>query len=278
MGQEYISIGLEIYNRTKDITSPTPKFPPEPWRKDLFSNMRVAYIHNACKYTETIQYQEIPKSDLRPRIDSGFGMTTVCINTAIYLPWLVSMCLKQGVVFKRAIFNHISEAAIPGVHHSGGHAEILINCTGLGSSMLGGVQDQDSIPVRGQIVIVQNNPGGIFPLLGTDDGPEEGAYMMSRAAGGGTVLGGSYQKGNSESQAKPNLAIRIMKRSIYLCPELTGRKGIEHLDVVRHGVGLRPFREGGTRVTKERINGLGLYTITAMEVLDISLHTDSHRL
>lgn len=69
----------------------------------------------------------------------------------------------------------------------------------------------------------------------------------------GDRLGGSYQKGNWESQFDPNLAIRIMKRCVDLCPELTGGRGIEHLDVIRHGVGLRPLRLGGARIEKEKI-------------------------
>lgn len=104
--------------------------------------------------------------------------------------------------------------------------------------------------------MVRNSPGGIFTISGCDDGPDEGAYMMTRAAGGGTVLGGSYQKGNWESQVDFNLAIRIMKRCVDLCPQLTDGKGIEHLDIIRHGVGLRPWREGGARVEKEVIDGI----------------------
>lgn len=69
------------------------------------------------------------------------------------------------------------------------------------------------------------------------------------------MLGGSYQKGNWDSQIDPNLAIRIMQRAVRLCPALTGGKGIEHLSVIRHGVGLRPLREGGPRIEKEWISG-----------------------
>jgi len=69
------------------------------------------------------------------------------------------------------------------------------------------------------------------------------------------LLGGSYQKGNWDSQIDPNLAIRIMKRAVQLCPALTGGKGIEHLSIIRHGVGLRPLRDGGPRIEKERIGG-----------------------
>lgn len=46
-----------------------------------------------------------------------------------------------------------------------------------------------------------------------------------------------------------------MNRAVALYPSLTDGSDIEHLDIFRHGVGLRPVREGGTRVEKERIEG-----------------------
>lgn len=71
--------------------------------------------------------------------------------------------------------------------------------------------------------------------------------------GGGTILGGTYTKGSWDSQPDPNQALRIMKRAVEVCPALTGGKGIEALDVIRHGVGLRPFRQSGLRLEKEKI-------------------------
>jgi D-amino-acid oxidase len=194
----------------------------------------------------------LPKDTLGPGIDSATAFTSVCINTAIYLPWLVSQCLKNGVVFKRAVFKHILEAACPSIHPSG-HVDLVVNCTGLMASNLGGVEDKSVVPARGQIVVVRNDAGKMVDISGTDDGDDEACYVMTRAAGGGTILGGSYQKGSWDSQIDPSLAARIMKRAVELCPQLTGGKGIEHLDIVRHGVGLRPVREGGTRIEKERI-------------------------
>lgn len=47
-----------------------------------------------------------------------------------------------------------------------------------------------------------------------------------------------------------------MKRCIEICPSLTDGKGIEHLDIIRQGVGLRPVRLGGTRLEKERLGDL----------------------
>lgn len=202
-----------------------------------------------------LQFRVIPKSQLQPGVDSATIFTSVCINTAIYLPWLVSQCLNNGVVFKRAVFKHISEASEPTIHPSG-KVDLVVNCTGLMASTLGGVEDKSVVPARGQVVVVRNDAGKMIDISGTDDGDSEACYVMTRAAGGGTILGGSYQKGNWESQVDPNLAVRIMRRAVELCPKLTGGKGIEHLDVIRHGVGLRPVREGGTRIEKEKIGGV----------------------
>lgn len=47
-----------------------------------------------------------------------------------------------------------------------------------------------------------------------------------------------------------------MKRCVEICPSLTGGKGLEHLSIIRHGVGFRPVRLGGTRIEKERIDNV----------------------
>jgi D-amino-acid oxidase len=56
-----------------------------------------------------------------------------------------------------------------------------------------------------------------------------------------------------------NLANRIMKRCIEISPSLVKEgQGIEGLDIIRHGVGLRPLREGGTRIEKDVIEGVSV--------------------
>ena len=173
----------------------------------------------------------------------------MCINVSIYLPWLTSQCLKNGVLLKRGIVGHVLDAA--GRHHTGKRADVVVNCTGLSSRFLDGVKDTKLFPARGQIVVVRNEPGIMTSISGTDDGPEEATYIMQRAAGGGTILGGCYQINNWDSQPDLNLATRIMKRCKDLAPRLTNGKGIEALSIIRHGVGLRPVREGGQRVEKQ---------------------------
>ncbi|KAF2739035.1 D-amino acid oxidase [Polyplosphaeria fusca] len=231
-----------IYGRAKDEGSATGEWFSElvredAWFRDVIPNFRV-----------------LPKSALPSGCTTGTAWTSVCINTAIYLPWLVGQCVKNGVVFKRAIITHISDAASH--HHSGNPASVTINCTGLLARTLGGVMDDKVYPARGQIVLVRNEPGIMATVSGTDDGDDEVTYIMQRAVGGGTILGGCLQQGNWESQPDPNLAQRIMQRSIDLVPALAPKTGkTTELSVIRHGVGLRPMREGGPRVEAEKIGG-----------------------
>ncbi|KAF2083644.1 D-amino-acid oxidase [Saccharata proteae CBS 121410] len=231
-----------LHNRQKDVGSTTGDWFAEllktdPWWKAVVPNFRI-----------------LPRSTLAPGIDSATAFTSVCINTAIYLPWLAGQCLKNGAVIKRGTVTHIASAAT--LHHSGKPAAVVLNCTGLSAMKLGGVMDKTMYPGRGQIVVVRNEPGVMTSSSGTDDGPDEACYIMQRAAGGGTILGGCLQKGNWDSQPDPSMALRIMQRAVKLCPALTEGEGIEKLDVVRHGVGLRPMREGGPRVERERVRGL----------------------
>lgn len=116
--------------------------------------------------------------------------------------------------------------------------------------------DKNVYPGRGQIVLVRNEPGIMATVSGTDDGDDEATYVMQRAVGGGTILGGCLQHGSWESQPDPNLAQRIMQRSIDMCPALAPNTGkVAELSIIRHGVGLRPMRKGGPRVEKEKLDG-----------------------
>lgn len=50
-----------------------------------------------------------------------------------------------------------------------------------------------------------------------------------------------------------------MKRAIASAPQLVQKgQGIEGLDIIRHGVGLRPLREGGPRVEKDTVDGVNI--------------------
>ena len=237
----------QLHRRNKDLGAgrfADVWIDPNPWFKDVLPGFR-----------------HLPPSEVLPGHDSASEYGSVCINTAVYLPWLVGQLLRNGVVVKRAVLGHISDAAA--LSHTGRKASIIVNATGLGSLKLGGVEDTKMAPARGQVVLVRNEadpPGTMLASTGTDDGDKDVLYMMQRAAGGGTILGGTYDKGNWESQPDLDVANRIMSRVVEARPSLAGGKGVKGLSVVRHAVGLRPYREGGVRVEREKM-GDGVWVV-----------------
>lgn len=161
--------------------------------------------------------------------------------------------LKNGAKVKRAVVSDIRQAK--NLSHTGRPASVIINATGLGSMKIEGIKDSTMYPARGQVVVVRNE---IHPMVlgsGTSGGePGDALYAMHRAAGGGTILGGTFQPDNWESQPDPDTAIRIMSRIVEAMPEIAGGKGIAGLSVIRHGVGLRPYRRSGVRIEEEKLD------------------------
>ncbi|PFH61926.1 hypothetical protein XA68_15799 [Ophiocordyceps unilateralis] len=229
-----------VYRRDKDLQHPDvlkdSLFDRDPWYASVLPD-----------------YRELRPDEVVSGHESGCEFTSVCINTATYLQWLLGQCLRNGVVVRRAVLTDISEARV--MSHIGGAAAaasvIVVNATGLGSLKLGGVRDTTMLPVRGQTVLVRNECHPMITTSGTEDSDVEVIYLMQRAGGGGTILGGTFDPDNWDADPDPNIAIRIMRRAIEVCPTLAGGKGIDGLSIIRHGVGLRPYRRDGVRIETE---------------------------
>ncbi|KAH6662397.1 FAD dependent oxidoreductase [Plectosphaerella plurivora] len=223
----------QIYRRQKDADSGATSFDSmfihNPWYSRLFPDFR-----------------ELSPDELPSGVTSGCEFTGICINTAIYLPWLVGQCSRQGVVFRRGAIAHINE--LKAMHHTGQKVHVIVNSSGLGSKFLGGVEDQHMIPIRGQVVLVENESPSMYNISGTDDGAEEISYVMTRAVGGGTILGGTYQKGNWDPTPDPKITERIIQRCATLRPSMAAGQGVDGIRIVRECVGLRPYRKSGVRV------------------------------
>ncbi|CAK7562784.1 MAG: D-amino acid oxidase [Sporothrix epigloea] len=217
-------------------------------------------------------FRDLPADEVLEGYASASEFTSVCINTMLYLPWLVGQCRANGVVLRRAVLGHIADAAAyanlqvqsdgtttpaSSLDHSN---TIIVNCTGLLACRLGGVMDTAVQPVRGQVVVVRDE---LSPMLTSDsvddafgEAPQtEIFYNMTRAGGGGTVIGGTYQLGNWASEPDLNTAARLLARMAATHPTLRAAgKTAADLDVIRHGVGLRPYRAGGVRLESEQID------------------------
>lgn len=109
---------------------------------------------------------------------------------------------------------------------------------------------------------ISGDPDSLFSSSPPDptnisEDKEEVCYLMTRPSAGGTILGGCYQKGNWSGEVDKGLSRRIMRRAVEVCPGLVpDGKGVEGLEVIKEGVGLRPVREEGVRLEVEEVGVL----------------------
>jgi D-amino-acid oxidase len=116
----------------------------------------------------------------------------------------------------------------------------VINCTGMGAREL--VSDPDLIPIRGQLVVVENP--GITEFFSESTGPSPD--LLHYAPHGETmVLGGTAQPDNWSRTPEPATAAAIIERCASVEPRF------RYARVLDHRVGLRPTRPH-VRVEAER--------------------------
>ncbi|KAH8895259.1 FAD dependent oxidoreductase [Thozetella sp. PMI_491] len=192
---------------------------------------------------------QVPEAELPEGAVFGLeARATFVINTQIYLHWLLSRCRAARVQLIRRKISHINEARLSG------DVSAVFNCTGLGSYSLGGVDDKDMYPTRGQTVLIEQpiEPLKRMYFRSPRRVDNDTTYVFQRPLGGGIVLGGCREDGNWSGEVDIEFSKDIMRRCCALAPEL-GR--LEDLKIIRHGVGLRPSRRGGPRIEAERRAG-----------------------
>ena len=120
-------------------------------------------------------------------------MTTFSINPMIYLPYLQGQLLKLGSTFVRRRLSHIQQA----FEVTTPAPLAVVNATGLLASELGGVLDKDVYPTRGQLLVVTNECTSMYARsMSKAELGKSWTYVIPRAFGGGTILGGCRQDGN----------------------------------------------------------------------------------
>ena len=110
-------------------------------------------------------------------------------------------------------------------------APVVVNCTGIGARSL--VPDPALVPVRGQVVVVEN-PGITEFYLDHGDGGTDYVYLFPH--GDVAVLGGTAHEGASDQAPRPDVTARILRDCTAVFPSLRGAR------VVAERVGLRPVR------------------------------------
>ena len=104
--------------------------------------------------------------------------TTVGIDTPTYLPYLLARFLAKGGAVVRSTLQHISQVLEGGMTPF--KPDALVVCAGIGARFLGGVEDKDIYPIRGQTVLIRA-PWVKFSRVVS--GKEEVTYIIPRRSG-----------------------------------------------------------------------------------------------
>ncbi|KAG9119496.1 hypothetical protein FRC07_005455 [Ceratobasidium sp. 392] len=170
---------------------------------------------------------------------------TVTIDTSVYLPYLLSVFLKNGGKIVRARVSHLSQVA------QGSYA-----------SLKPSVEDRDVFPIRGQVVLI-HAPWIKFGI--SEKTPDYISYIIPRR-NGDVVLGGTYGINDWYPYPRAETVDNIIRRALALSPLIAppeSRAGdrtptVEDVKsiIVESGCGLRPGRKGGIRLERGEIEYL----------------------
>jgi len=153
---------------------------------------------------------------------SGWAYTAPAVSMPAYLEYLLNRYAGAGGSVEYATVSSLASVDAP----------VVVNCTGIGARSL--VPDESVVPVRGQVVVVQNPGISEFYIdHGADDTPD---YVYAFPHGDVVILGGTAEEGASDWAPRPEVSARIMRDCAGVFPALRDAR------VITERVGLRPVR------------------------------------
>jgi len=159
--------------------------------------------------------------DLPAGFVSGWAYTAPAVNMPVYLEYLLARYVALGGSVTVETVASLAAVAAP----------VVVNCTGIGARDL--VPDESVVPVRGQVVVVENPGITEFYLDHGDDGAD---YTYLFPHGEVAVLGGIAYEGASDMAPRPEVSARILRDCAAVFPSLRDAR------IVAERVGLRPVR------------------------------------
>ncbi|CAA7257300.1 unnamed protein product [Cyclocybe aegerita] len=213
-------------------------------------------------------YRPLKPEELLPGAISGATFHTITIDTPIYLNYLLTCFLAHGGRILRGSLIHLHQLLEGGTALFSGGTEhdpkpdAVVICVGLGARFLGGVEDKNMYPVRGQTVIVRA-PWVRFGRTESKDASGALTYIIPRRSSD-VIVGGTRFHDDWFPRPRPETTEDILKRGLKLCPELAPPEvravrepTVEDVLplIVGEGCGLRPARKGGIRLEVQWVDG-----------------------
>ncbi|KAJ2518511.1 hypothetical protein H4217_003295, partial [Coemansia sp. RSA 1939] len=178
-----------------------------------------------------------------------------------YLVYLMNQLIAQGVRIVERRINDISEA-VEVATESGDALQlpnpIVVNCTGLGSLALGGVNDKKLYPIRGQTLLVRApDAKRTITRVGKPLG-----YVIPRCDGT-VIIGGTAERHSWDTLPSNVTTETILRGALDLEPALVAKDSADlsvedkvadlQSRIISVNVGFRPMRDGGVRLENEVI-------------------------
>jgi len=199
------------------------------------------------------EFRTLTDDELVGSAKCGVAFKTITIDTAAYLPFLLARFLSRGGRVRRTYVQHIDQVLLG----SWGTPipDALVVCPGLGARFLGGVEDKNVYPIRGQTVLVR--APWVKHCRGMLEKNGDITYIIPRRSGD-VIIGGTYDADDWYPHPRVETGRAILERAGVLMPELFSPNArdasraptiadIEPI-IIEHGCGLRPARKGGLRL------------------------------
>ncbi|KAL0576847.1 hypothetical protein V5O48_005144 [Marasmius crinis-equi] len=204
-------------------------------------------------------FKVIDKHNLPPGVSYGVEFSTVTIDTPAYTNYLLSRFIAAGGSVIRGSVQHVNQVVEGGAHifsesKRTSPVDAVLVCTGIGALTLGGIEDKELYPIRGQTVVMRAPWIKFGRTIRNSDGL--GTYIIPRRSGD-VVVGGTKAADDWYPIPRKETTEDILKRGFALCPELAPpevrAKQAPSIDDVRpiiieEGCGHRPARKGGIRL------------------------------
>ncbi|KAF5383266.1 hypothetical protein D9615_005065 [Tricholomella constricta] len=206
-------------------------------------------------------YKVLAPETLPTGIVHGSSFSTLTIDTPKYLAYLAARLVSAGGQLVRGSVQHIDQVLEGGAgiftpNRTPARPDAVVVCTGLGTRFLGGIEDKDMHPIRGQTVLVRAPWIDFGRTIGAEN---SWTYVIARHSGD-VILGGTRSVDDWYPLPRPETTRDILERTFAMCPELAPpevraqrKPTIEDVLplVIEEGCGFRPARTGGIRLDVE---------------------------
>ena len=209
---------------------------------------------------EAFSFRKLPSEELPEDIYAGCMYDAFTIDVPRYLHNLGKevkdfggKLLQAQLPINQGLSAFLDAAGDLVKEKTGKSVNAYVNATGLNAGKI--VPDESVYPIRGQTVVVRGEASQLVTIEDVNPSPSKLpsiTYVLPHGHSGTTILGGTRQADNWNSEPDPNDTKDILERCKRWAPELlTGSGGT--FEILSVQVSLRAGRKGGAKLLLETV-------------------------